>query len=63
MLDLLLKQLFNKIHMIFVRGVWEPQLIEVKKTSYSYWILFLLYEHVDDSVAELLISYISGYKC
>ena len=62
MLDLLLKQLFNKIHMIFVRGVWEPQLIEERNT-YSYWILFLLYEHIDDSVAELLIPYISCYKC
>ena len=42
MLDLLLKWLFNKIHMIFVRGVSEPQFIKVNN-MYSYLILFLLY--------------------
>ena len=62
MLDLLLKWLFNKIHMIFVRDVWEPQLIEVNN-MYSYLILFLLYQHIDDSLAELVISYILCYKC
>ena len=62
MLDLLLKWLFNKIYMIFVRGVSEPQFIKVNN-MYSYIVLFLLYQNIDDSLAELVISYILCYKC